>query len=201
MAEVFAFSIIIFLFSVILHEVAHGLVALYFGDHTAENAGRLTLNPIAHIDPFGSILLPLLLTLSHSGVLLGWARPVPVNPLNFKDIRRGELWVSAAGPLTNLGLAIITALLFHTIPGYSLFKELLLRAVYLNYGLAVFNLIPIPPLDGSKVIMSYLPHHLLTQYERLTPFGFLIIILLSYSGILGVVMGLAFTLLHLILGV
>lgn len=203
MAEVFALSIIIFLFSVILHEVAHGMVARYFGDHTAENAGRLTLNPIPHIDPFGSILLPLLLRLSGSPILLGWAKPVPVNPLNFKDIKRGELWVSTAGPLTNLALAILASIFYHLIPSstFHLLPSILLYTVDINALLAVFNLLPIPPLDGSKVVMSYLPYNLLVQYERLTPYGFLIILLLSYLGILSSIMGTALELIHSILGV
>lgn len=212
MAEAFALSIIIFLFSVILHEVAHGVVARYFGDHTAENAGRLTLNPIPHIDPFGSVLLPLLLRLSGSPILLGWAKPVPVNPLHFKDIKKGELWVSAAGPLTNLGLAIIAAIFYHlfSTPTFSLrfageagqlLSSILRYSVDINALLAIFNLLPIPPLDGSKVVMSYLPYNLLVKYERLTPYGFLIILASSYLGILGPILGTALELIHSILGV
>lgn len=206
MAEVFALSIIIFLFSVILHEVAHGMVARHFGDHTAANAGRLTLNPIPHIDPFGSILLPLLLILSHSPILLGWAKPVPVDPLKFKDIRKGELWVSAAGPLTNLGLAAIAATLYHLLPTvlntqYLILFSALRYTVYINALLAVFNLLPIPPLDGSKVVMSYLPYHMLTRYEKLTPYGFLIILALLYLGILSPILSFALDIIHTILGV
>src|SRR3990167_424471 len=120
MPEFFAISIIILLFSVIVHEVMHGYVALKFGDHTAERAGRLTLNPIPHIDIFGTILLPGLLILSGSPILFGWAKPVPVNPLNFSDLRKGELLVSAAGVLSNFAIAIVSAVLFHflsNIPG------------------------------------------------------------------------------------
>ena len=111
--EFIALSIVILLFSVILHEVAHGLAALYFGDRTAQNAGRLTLNPIPHIDLIGTILLPALLFITNSPVLFGWAKPVPVNPLHFSNIRRGELLVSLAGVGANFGLAIIAAVLFH----------------------------------------------------------------------------------------
>src|SRR5687768_2553631 len=105
-----AIRFLVFIFSVVIHEVAHGLVARHFGDHTAENAGRLTLNPIPHIDPIGSILMPLIT--SQAGFTFGWAKPVPVNPLHFKDIRSGELWVSFAGPLSNLALAFIAGIFF-----------------------------------------------------------------------------------------
>src|SRR3989344_8138252 len=120
--EFLALSIIILLFSVIVHEVMHGLVALKFGDHTAERMGRLTLNPIPHIDPIGTILLPILflilplLTGSSSNFFIAWAKPVPVNPLNFKDIRMGEFMVSAAGVFSNLTLAVIGAILYHLNP-------------------------------------------------------------------------------------
>src|SRR3972149_2480043 len=123
MPEFFALSIVILLFSVIVHEVMHGVVAKKFGDHTAERAGRLTLNPLPHIDPVGTILLPGLLIMSGSPILFGWAKPVPVNPLNFSNLRRGELVVAAAGVLSNFGLAILAALLYHllnTLPNPSI---------------------------------------------------------------------------------
>src|SRR3990167_10163622 len=110
---IIASSIVILLFSVIIHEVMHGIIALKFGDHTAENAGRLTLNPIPHIDLFGTILLPALLIITGSPILFGWAKPVPINPLNFSNLRRGELFVSGAGIMANFSLAIIAALVFH----------------------------------------------------------------------------------------
>src|SRR3989338_10547971 len=159
--EFLALSIVILLFSVIVHEVMHGLVALKFGDHTAEKAGRLTLNPIPHIDPIGTILLPALilipalLTGTPPGPLLAWAKPVPVNPLNFSNIRKGELFVSAAGVLANFGLAVICALIFHILNSLpmvfpELLGRLLLFGVRINLFFGVFNLLPIPPLDGSK---------------------------------------------------
>src|SRR5687768_2967999 len=113
MPEFFALSIVILLFSIIVHEVMHGYAALKFGDTTAQRAGRLTLNPIPHIDLFGTILLPGLLIFTGSPILFGWAKPVPVNPLNFSNIRKGELIVSAAGVLSNFALAIIAAIIFH----------------------------------------------------------------------------------------
>ncbi len=184
---VLALSIVILLFSVIIHEVMHGLVALKFGDHTAEDAGRLTLNPIPHIDLVGTILLPALilipalLTGTPPGVLLAWAKPVPVNPLNFTNLRKGELFVSMAGVLANFGLAIIFALLFHilnAIPNVfpSFIGSVLLFGVRINLFLGVFNLVPIPPLDGSKILMSQLPFHLAREYQKLERYGFLILL-------------------------
>lgn len=182
--EILALSIVILLFSVIVHEVMHGLVALKFGDHTAENAGRLTLNPIPHIDLIGSLLLPLLLFLSQSPVLFGWAKPVPVNPLNFTNLRRGELLVSAAGIGANLGLAVIAAVLYHIILSIFSTQELVLGLLFLtvriNILLAVFNLLPIPPLDGSKIVLSQLPYNLAREFQKLEPYGFILLLLLWF---------------------
>lgn len=182
--EFFALSIIILLFSVIAHEVMHGVVALKFGDRTAERAGRLTLNPIPHIDPIGTILLPLLLILSGSPILFGWAKPVPVNPLNFSNLRKGELFVSAAGVLSNFAIAIIAAILYHTLnalPSTPLFVLNALRfGVIINLVLATFNLFPIPPLDGSKVLLSQLPYKLAKEYQKIEPYGFIILLLMLF---------------------
>lgn len=182
-AQVFAGSIVILLFSIILHEVMHGLAALYYGDHTAEKAGRLTLNPIPHIDPIGSLLLPAM-GLLFGGAIFGWAKPVPVNPLNFRNIRQGELVVSLAGVTANFFLAIVAAILFHLLGNnfyYPTFSNLMSNAVQINLLLAVFNLIPIPPLDGSKVVMTFLPPHLELSYRRLEQYGFMILIFLFFT--------------------
>ena len=183
--EFLALSIVILLFSVIVHEVMHGVVALRFGDRTAQAAGRLTLNPIPHIDLFGTILLPGLLIFTGSPILFGWAKPVPVNPLNFRSIRRGELFVSAAGILANFGLAIVAALTYHILDSLpnifpSIVGSLLRFTVIINLILGVFNLFPIPPLDGSKVLLSQLPLKLAKEYQKLEPYGFMILLILLF---------------------
>ncbi len=176
-------SILILLFSVIVHEVMHGVAALKFGDHTAEAAGRLTLNPIPHIDPIGTILLPLLLVITHAPILFGWAKPVPVNPRNFTDFRRGEFFVSSAGVLANFGLALLGAVILHvmgTENPIDMFSALLNYLVNINITLAILNLIPIPPLDGSKILISVLPYQLARPFQRLEQYGFLIFILILF---------------------
>lgn len=178
-----ALSIIILLFSVIIHEVMHGLMALRFGDRTALNAGRLTLNPLPHIDPVGTILLPALLMFTGSRILFGWAKPVPVNPLNFSNIRKGELFVSAAGIAANFGLAVAASIIYHFLDGLPqtfpvLVGELLRYTVLINLVLGVFNLFPIPPLDGSRILQSWLPYNLARSYARIEPYGFLILLIL-----------------------
>lgn len=199
-----ALQILILLFSVIVHEVMHGWVALKFGDRTAEIAGRLTLNPIPHIDPFGTVLLPALLFLSGSPFLFAWAKPVPVNPLNFSDLRKGELFVSAAGVISNFCLAILAAVLFHLLSNFSAPTILILGLLYaikINLILAVFNLIPIPPLDGSKVLMSQLPYNLAREYSRLDPFGIIIIFALAYFNILSLIWRITLPPLYALLGI
>jgi Zn-dependent protease len=175
---------VVFLFSVIIHEVAHGYVALLNGDPTARMLGRITLNPIPHIDPVGSVLLPLLLFISGSSFLIGWAKPVPVNPRNFHNYRRGEIAVSAAGPLSNLALAVIFAFLLHLGLGNAGLLKLAYYGVSINLILALFNLIPIPPLDGSHILAILLPRELARLYAHLEPVGFILILILFYTGIL-----------------
>lgn len=190
---IFAGTIVVLLFSIIVHEVMHGLVALKFGDHTAKNAGRLTLNPIPHIDPLGSILVPLSLFLIGSPVMFGWAKPVPINPFNFRNIRKGELWVSAAGILANFGLAIAAAIIFHIANTFNIYflMALTVFAVKINLVLALFNLLPIPPLDGSKIVISFLPIKTALSFQKLDRYGIfiLILILLLPINILGVITG------------
>ena len=189
--EFLALSIVILLFSVIVHEVMHGFVALKFGDHTAQKSGRLTLNPIPHIDPVGTILLPALLILTGSPILFGWAKPVPVNPLNFSNLRRGEFMVSAAGILANFGLAALAVVIYHILNSLpqtfpAILGSLLQFSVMINLLLGIFNLLPIPPLDGSKILLSQLPYNLAKSFQRIEPYGFLILMILLFTGLLGI---------------
>ncbi len=152
-------SIAAFFVVIVVHEVAHGYVAYCLGDPTAKDAGRLTLNPVAHIDPVGTLLLPALLIMSHSPVVFGWAKPVPVNPHNFRDPRRGMLLTSLAGPAANFILAVIFSIIFKLglFPQYSVLWAFLLMGILISLVLGIFNLIPIPPLDGSQILFALLP--------------------------------------------
>lgn len=189
------------LFAVTIHEVAHGYVAYKMGDNTAMLAGRLSLNPIRHLDFFGSLLLPLLLKLTGSTVIFGYAKPVPVNFSNLRNYRKSTIYVSSAGVLANFALAIISGLIFQILTHFqplwlsSIMKPFVLDlyqmlgySVLINLVLAVFNLIPIPPLDGSKIIAMLLPANLRLQYARIERFGMLIIIFLLLTGSLGSVL-------------
>ncbi len=185
------------LFSVTIHEVAHGYVALRRGDNTAQMAGRLTLNPIKHLDFFGSLLLPLILKLTGSPIIFGYAKPVPVNFSNLRDVRRSTIYVASAGVLANFILAISSGIFFQLLTRYkflwqtSIFNpfivdlySMLFYSVIINLVLAIFNLIPIPPLDGSKILAMCLPAPLRMQYARLERFGMIIIIFLLLTNLL-----------------
>jgi Zn-dependent protease len=176
----FIFVIAILIISVVIHEVAHGYAALYLGDRTAEYAGRLTLNPIKHLDPIGSVLIPVLGYLA-GGVIFGWAKPVPFNPYNLRNQRWGEAIVAAAGPLSNLSLAIIFGLLirFATF-GSQAFYGLAGYLVLVNIVLFVFNLMPIPPLDGSKILFSVLPYRMQGIRVALERYGIVIALLFVF---------------------
>lgn len=178
--------LIILIFSVVIHEVSHGVVAEKFGDSTARLAGRLTLNPIPHIDLFGSILLPVILWIATAGqFILGAAKPVPVNYLNLRNPKRDMALVALAGPASNLILALGCALplRFDLITATSPGGSFLLQVVVLNLVLTVFNLIPIPPLDGSKVLASLLSDRLLPGFFALERYGFLLILLFLFLGL------------------
>ncbi len=194
----FILLILPLILAVTLHEVAHGYAALKMGDHTARLAGRLTLNPIKHLDLFGSFLLPLVLKLSGSPIIFGYAKPVPVNYLNFRDYRKGTLWVASAGVLANAMLAVISAALFQLLAAtkaswaesqfellYAYLFQLLAYSVIINCVLALFNLIPIPPLDGSRILEMLLPAPLRMYFSRLERFGMIIIFVLLITGPLG----------------
>jgi len=175
-----------------IHEFAHAWVARLQGDYTAEEMGRVTLNPIRHIDPLGTIILPVLLLVSTGGKIgFGWAKPVPVNPLNFRDPRRGLLLVSLAGPASNICLAIVSGLIIR-IGGLGASQPLgfvLISITILNLYLAFFNLIPVPPLDGSGVVASLLPSHLAIGYERFGRYGTLIVLGLIFFGLIRILAG------------
>lgn len=168
------FTIIILIFSIIIHEMAHGYAALFLGDNTAERAGRLTLNPIPHLDFFGSVLIPGILILSASPFLFGYAKPVPYNPNNLKDKKWGDAKVAAAGPISNLVLAAVFMIIFGVLAltgkGSEITYKVLQSAVFLNIFLAVLNLIPIPPLDGSKVLLDVLKNFWIGKYARVKRF-------------------------------
>jgi Zn-dependent protease len=165
--------------AIILHELSHGVVALAFGDDTAKRAGRVTLNPIAHVDPVGSVALPLLLAVAGAPIF-GWAKPVPVNPRNLRNPRQQTLLVSLAGPATNIVLAIAVAVVLRSATHSSLPIDLAIQFGIINVVLATFNLIPVPPLDGSAVIERFLPATWWPGWLRLRQYSFAILFLLIF---------------------
>jgi len=196
-------SLFVVLFAITIHEAAHGWAAYKMGDPTAHALGRITLNPIAHIDPIGTILLPLILVIMGAPPF-GWAKPVPVNPFNLKNPRRDNLVISAAGPLSNFSVALIAFILLQMLKlanpdvlmmrggtpslGNGLFL-ILYYTILINVILAVFNLIPIPPLDGSGVLMGLISEEAAAKYEQIRPYGFIILILLIMTGFIGRILG------------
>jgi Zn-dependent protease len=177
MLDTLIFLFILF-FSVIIHEVSHGYAALKNGDPTSKYMGRLTLNPIPHIDPIGTILLPVLLIIFHSPILIGIAKPVPINPLNFRNYKKGMVIVGLSGAMSNIFLGIIFAFLCKITNSINLIAVLKMGSI-INFILAFFNLIPIPPLDGSRVISVFLPYRLKTKYESIERYGIFLIIFLA----------------------
>ncbi|WP_028575614.1 site-2 protease family protein [Desulfonatronovibrio hydrogenovorans] len=183
------------LMGITFHEVAHGYVAYRFGDPTAKNAGRLTLNPLKHLDPMGTLVLVLTR-------MIGWAKPVPINPSYFEDPRKGIFWVSLAGPLANFGLAVFFYILFNLVlalqpvfstgPAAAVLEPAMLICFYgiiVNIILGIFNLFPIPPLDGSKILATFLPGPVAGKFMQLEKYGFIILILLIFLGVFGHIFG------------
>ncbi|HMB66032.1 MAG TPA: site-2 protease family protein, partial [Patescibacteria group bacterium] len=214
MALIF-FAIVAVIMSAIIHEFAHGWMAYQLGDETAKNAGRLTLNPIPHLDPLGSIILPLLLVFSGSPFVLGWAKPVPYNPYNLKDPEYGDLKVALAGPGSNFLLAIFFGLVARFTAPAVMLKQTLISSFFqgnfeavlgemsgsllvsifvmsmiicfVNLILMLFNLIPVPPLDGSKVLMTFLPADWQIKFQQIEPYGIFIVLFLLFVGLIDLI--------------
>lgn len=183
------------IFAITLHEAAHGFVARHFGDSTAWQLGRVSLNPLRHIDPVGTILVPaLLLTISGGGVLFGWAKPVPVNFGRLRNPKKDMLWVAAAGPAANLFMALCWASLLKLadiMPDNAYLEPMArmgLAGIEINAALMLLNLLPIPPLDGGRIMVSLLPHHLAWKFAQIERYGFIILLALLFTHVLDLIL-------------
>jgi Zn-dependent protease len=177
------------LLAITLHEAAHGYVARMFGDNTAYVAGRITLNPLKHIDPVGTIVVPLLILLLTKGMLFGWAKPVPVDIGSLRRPKQDMVWVAAAGPGSNLVMAILWALFLtlQQVLGFdeAFFQAMAVAGIQVNLVLMALNLLPVPPLDGGRIMVGLLPNRLSHQFSRIEPFGLFIVLALLATGTLG----------------
>ena len=190
-----------FLLAITVHEVAHGYMAYRKGDHTARLMGRLSFNPLRHIDPIGTVLFPLMLILSGTGIVFGWAKPVPINPYHFRSPRKDMVQVSLAGPASNLLLALACAAVFRlllwgvgpdllwTSRALAPLGVMVLMGIKISLYLGVFNILPVHPLDGSHILEGLLPHEQAMAYSRLAPYGWLILLALMFTGILYRIIG------------
>ncbi|MFC1770679.1 site-2 protease family protein [Candidatus Margulisiibacteriota bacterium] len=195
-----AISFLALIYAIIFHEIAHGYVALKLGDSTAKNRGRLTLNPIPHLDILGSILLPALLIVTGSPFIIGWAKPVPVSTIYFKNPIKDMMKVAIAGPLTNFSIALFCSFILKTIlflkiginspTGIILhyFTVFLVYSIQINVVLGIFNLLPIPPLDGSRVLLNFLPYHLQSKFMMFERYGFALLFILIYFGFFRIIL-------------
>lgn len=179
------FQIILLIMSVVVHEVSHGYAAYILGDPTAKNEGRLTLNPLKHLDIFGSVILPILLVITKAGFVFGWAKPVPYNPYNFqRGGKWGEAIVAGAGPLSNIVIAVFFGLIIRfAVPAGLLSTDVITISallVFINILLAVFNLVPIAPLDGSKILFAFLPYHMHKVRNFLEMYGFFLVLIFIF---------------------
>lgn len=197
MSQLIFFPVLIF--AVVIHEYAHGIVAKWCGDDTAEREGRITLNPIKHFDLWGTLIIPLILIATNAGILFGWAKPVPVNPNNFRSFKRDDILVSMAGPASNFLLTFLSAIIIIVIAlSTPLFPSLngefidyaymfMVTSIQINVWLAVFNLLPVPPLDGSHVVANLLPDSLGDQYRSLGFMGMFLLVAMMATGVVGAV--------------
>lgn len=183
-----------FLLALVVHEFAHAWMASRFGDQTAQWSGRLTLNPLAHIDPIGTVLLPLLGIIFPGGLMFGWAKPVPIDPRQFSHYRKGLFWVSFAGPLSNILFGFLSTVAYVAVVRFlPISSDYHTAAIaftqslaIVNFMLAVFNLLPIPPMDGSNIVLSFLSYNASRKFLELQQYSFMLIILLMYTGVLQV---------------
>lgn len=185
MEMVIIFQLAILIFSVVIHELSHGFVADRLGDRTARDAGRLTLNPLSHLDPIGSFLVPLL-TYFMGGFILGWAKPVPYNPFNLRDPKKHGALIASAGPASNFLIAVVFGFLFRLAaffgPEFAAIGIMFVYVVQINILLGIFNLVPIPPLDGSKVLFGFLPDRMAALQWKLEQYGFFIVLFFLFAG-------------------